>query len=164
MKSFKSVHNVQSIQVKCDLREPTWCSMFKIDRCSMYPGSLPLIFNGSVPGHEKLFNVRRCSMYTGVQFDRFHCSFLSICYRQLSVDILPAFTVVITIMRIENCLWYECNTMINMYFKMQCDVMYFIDWAHGAQNSRYIQKGENGIYMYEINRHSNKKHDNERLN
>ena len=40
----------------------------------MYPGSLPLIFNGSVPGHEKLFNVRRCSMYTGVQFDRFHCT------------------------------------------------------------------------------------------
>ena len=39
----------------------------------MYPGNLPLIFNGSVPGHEKLFNVRRCSMYTGVQFDRFHC-------------------------------------------------------------------------------------------
>ena len=39
----------------------------------MYPGSLPLIYNGSVPGHEKLFNVRRCSMYTGVQFDRFHC-------------------------------------------------------------------------------------------
>ena len=33
----------------------------------MYPGSLPLIFNGSVPGHEKLFNVRRCSMYAGVQ-------------------------------------------------------------------------------------------------
>ena len=23
----------------------------------MYPGSLPLIFTGSVPGHEKLFNV-----------------------------------------------------------------------------------------------------------
>ena len=41
----------------------------------MYPGSLPLIFNGSVPGHEKLFNVRRCSMYAGVQFDRFHCNF-----------------------------------------------------------------------------------------
>ena len=40
----------------------------------MYPGRLPLIFNGSVPGHEKLFNVRRCSMYTGVQFDRFHCT------------------------------------------------------------------------------------------
>ena len=35
----------------------------------MYPGSLPLMFNGSVPGHEKLFNVRRCLMYTGVQFD-----------------------------------------------------------------------------------------------
>ena len=49
--------------------------MFKIDRCSMYPGSLPLIFNGSVPGHEKMFNVRRCSMYTGVQLDRFHCSY-----------------------------------------------------------------------------------------
>ena len=31
----------------------------------MYPGSLPLIFNGSVPGHKTLFNVRRCSMYTG---------------------------------------------------------------------------------------------------
>ena len=41
----------------------------------MYPGSLPLIFNGSVPGHEKVFNVRRCSMYTGVQFDRFHCTY-----------------------------------------------------------------------------------------
>ena len=27
----------------------------------MYPGSLPLIFNGSVPGHEKLFN------FAGVQ-------------------------------------------------------------------------------------------------
>ena len=40
----------------------------------MYPGSLPLKINGSVPGHEKLFNVRRCSMYTGVQFDRFHCT------------------------------------------------------------------------------------------
>ena len=40
----------------------------------MYPGSLPLIFNGSVPGHKKLFNVHRCSMYTGVQFDRFHCT------------------------------------------------------------------------------------------
>ena len=40
----------------------------------MYPGSPPLILNGSVPGHEKLFNVRRCSMYTGVQFDRFHCN------------------------------------------------------------------------------------------
>ena len=36
----------------------------------MYPGSLPLIFNESVPGHEILSNVRRCSMYTGVQFDR----------------------------------------------------------------------------------------------
>ena len=41
----------------------------------MYSGSLPLIFNGSVPGHEKVFNVRRCSMYTGVQFDRFHCMY-----------------------------------------------------------------------------------------
>ena len=51
----------------------------------MYPGSLPLIFNGSVPGHEKSFNVRRCSMYTGVQFDRFHCtSFL--CHHKLSVN------------------------------------------------------------------------------
>ena len=39
----------------------------------MYTGSLSLIFDGSVPGHEKMFNVRRCSMYTGVQFDRFHC-------------------------------------------------------------------------------------------
>ena len=29
----------------------------------MYPGSLPLIFNGSVPGHEKLLNVRRCSIW-----------------------------------------------------------------------------------------------------
>ena len=40
----------------------------------MYPGSLPLIFNGSmsVPG-QKIFNVRRCTMYTGVQFGRFHC-------------------------------------------------------------------------------------------
>ena len=44
----------------------------------MYPGSLPLIFNGSVPGHEKLFNVRRCSMYTGVHFDRFHCIYIYI--------------------------------------------------------------------------------------
>ena len=43
--------------------------IFKVDRCSMYPGSLPLIFNGSVPGHEKLFNVRRCSMYTDVHSD-----------------------------------------------------------------------------------------------
>ena len=51
-----------------------WCSMFKIDRCSMYPGSLPFIFNGSLPGNEKVFNVRRCSMYTGVQFGRFHCT------------------------------------------------------------------------------------------
>ena len=74
VKSFKSVQNVQSRQVKCGLREQIWCSMFKVDRCSMYTGSLPLIFNGSVPGHEKLFNVRRCSMYTGVQFDRFHCT------------------------------------------------------------------------------------------
>ena len=40
----------------------------------MYPGSVPFIFNGSVPGHKKMFNVRRCSMYTGVQFDRFHCT------------------------------------------------------------------------------------------
>ena len=46
----------------------------------MYPGSLPLIFNGSVPGHEKLFNVRRCSMYTGVQFDRFHCIYKVTCH------------------------------------------------------------------------------------
>ena len=44
----------------------------------MYPGSLPLIFNGSVPGHEKLFNVRSCLMYTGVQFDRFHCIYIYI--------------------------------------------------------------------------------------
>ena len=42
----------------------------------MYPGSLPLIFHGSVPGHEKLFNVRRSSMYTGDQFDRFHSIFI----------------------------------------------------------------------------------------
>ena len=42
----------------------------------MYPGSLPLIFNRSVPGLENLFNERRCSMYIGVQFDRFHCSLL----------------------------------------------------------------------------------------
>ena len=34
---------------------------------------MPMIFNWSVPGQEKLFNVRRCTMYTGVQFDRFHC-------------------------------------------------------------------------------------------
>ena len=46
--------NVQSRQVKCGLREHIWCSMFKIDRCSMYPGSLQLNSNGSVPGHEKL--------------------------------------------------------------------------------------------------------------
>ena len=43
----------------------------------MYPGSLPLILNGSVPGHEQLFNVRRCSMYTGVQFGRFHCIYMN---------------------------------------------------------------------------------------
>ena len=43
----------------------------------MYPGSLQLIFNGSVPAHEKLFNVRRCSIYTGVQLDRFHCSLVT---------------------------------------------------------------------------------------
>ena len=43
----------------------------------MYPGSLPLIFNGSLPGNEKVFNVRRCSMYTGVQFGRFHCIYIS---------------------------------------------------------------------------------------
>ena len=73
VKSFKSADNVQSRQVKCGPREQIWCSMFKIDRCSMYPGSLPLIFNGSLPGHEKVFNVGRCSMYTGVQFGRFHC-------------------------------------------------------------------------------------------
>ena len=47
----------------------------KVDRCSMFPGSLPLIFNGSVPRHEQLFNVRWCSMYIGVQFGRFHCTF-----------------------------------------------------------------------------------------
>ena len=47
--------------------------MFRVDRCSLYPGSLPLIFNGSVPGHKKVFNVRRCSLYAGVQFGRFHC-------------------------------------------------------------------------------------------
>ena len=76
MKRLKSVHDVQCIQVKCGLREQIWCSMFKIDRCSMYPGSLPLIFNGNLPGNEKLFNVRRCSMYTGVQFGRFHCTIL----------------------------------------------------------------------------------------
>ena len=52
---FKSVQNVQSRHVKCGLREQICCSMFKVDRCSMYPGSLPLIFNGSVPGHEKLY-------------------------------------------------------------------------------------------------------------
>ena len=50
----------------------------------MYPGSLPLIFNGGVPGHEKLFNVRRCSMYTGVQFDRFHCVYIYTLYSQMS--------------------------------------------------------------------------------
>ena len=48
---------------KAGLREQIWCSMFKVDRCSMYPGSLPWIFNGSVPGHEKLFNVHRCSIW-----------------------------------------------------------------------------------------------------
>ena len=73
---LQNVQNVQSGQVKCGLGEHIWCSMFKVDRCSMYPSSLPLIFNGSVPGHEKLFNVRRCSMYTGVQFDRFHCTMI----------------------------------------------------------------------------------------
>ena len=52
--------------------------MFKVDRCSMYPGSLPLIFNESLPGDEKVFNVRRCSLYTGVQFDRFHCIYIDI--------------------------------------------------------------------------------------
>ena len=41
----------------------------------MYPGSLPLISNGSMPGHEKLFNVHRCSMYTGFQFGKFHCTY-----------------------------------------------------------------------------------------
>ena len=75
VKSFKPVQNVQSRLVKCGLREIIWCSMFKVDRCSMYPGSLPLIFNGSVPRHGKLINVRRCSMYTGVQLDRFHCRY-----------------------------------------------------------------------------------------
>ena len=30
----------------------------------MYPGSLPLILNGSVPGYEKFL----CSMYAGVQY------------------------------------------------------------------------------------------------
>ena len=77
VKKFKSVKNVQSRQVKCGLREQIWCSMFKVDRCSMYPGSLPLISNESVPGHKQLFNVHRCSMYTGVQFDRFHCTLIS---------------------------------------------------------------------------------------
>ena len=43
-------------------------------RCSRNTGSFPLISNGSVPGHEKLFFVRRCSMYTGVQFGSFHCA------------------------------------------------------------------------------------------
>ena len=47
----------------------------------MYPGSLPLIFNGSLPGHEKVFNVRRCSLYTGVQFDRFHCIYIMLYIR-----------------------------------------------------------------------------------
>ena len=50
----------------------------------MYPGSLPLILNGSVPGHEKLINVRRCSMYTGVQFNRFHCIYIYI-YRHINL-------------------------------------------------------------------------------
>ena len=66
VKSFKSVQNVQSRQVKCGLREQIWCSMFKVDRCPMYTGSLTLIFKGSVPGHEKMSNVRRCSMLTQV--------------------------------------------------------------------------------------------------
>ena len=49
--------------------EKIWCLMFKVDRCSMYPGSLPLISNGSVPGHGKtvqctqVFNVHRCSIW-----------------------------------------------------------------------------------------------------
>ena len=82
VKSFKSVQDVQCRQVKCGLQEQIWCSMFKVDRCSMYSGSLPLISNGSVPGHEKLFNVCRYSLYTGVQFGRFHCiySFFSLVY------------------------------------------------------------------------------------
>ena len=50
----------------------------------MYPGSPPLIFNGSVPGHEKMFNVRRFSMYTGVQFDRFCCIEVNECIQCLS--------------------------------------------------------------------------------
>ena len=50
----------------------------------MYPGSLSLTFNGSLPGHEKVFNVRRCSMYTGVQFGRFHCIYIYI--YQLLID------------------------------------------------------------------------------
>ena len=80
VKNFKSVQNVQSRLVKCGLWEQIWCSMFKVDRCSIYPGSLPWIFNGSVPGHEQLLNVRRCSMYTGVQFDRFHCIWASVSF------------------------------------------------------------------------------------
>ena len=47
----------------------------------MYPGSLPLIFNGIVPGHEKVFNICRCSMYTGVQFDRY-----IYIYKQVNLD------------------------------------------------------------------------------
>ena len=88
-KSFKSVQNVQIRQVKCGLREQIWCPMFKVDRCSMYPGSLPLISNGNVPGHEKLFNVRRCSMYTGVQFDRFHCILHTTCYMCFNCNMFP---------------------------------------------------------------------------
>ena len=57
----------------------------------MYPGSLPLISNWSLPGHEKLFNVRRCSMYTGVQLDRFHCSMLGIARVSHSLVTTPAF-------------------------------------------------------------------------
>ena len=66
VKSFKSVQNVQSRQVKCGLQEQIWCSMFKVDRCSMYLGSLPLIFNGSVPGHENVY-ILKC-MYISVNF------------------------------------------------------------------------------------------------
>ena len=57
----------------------------------MYPGSLPLIFNGSVPGHEILFNVRRCSMYTGVHFDRFHCISISTEYKNTRIRGSPLF-------------------------------------------------------------------------
>ena len=46
---LQNVQNVQSRQVKCGLGEQIWCSIFKVDRYSMYPGSLPLTFNGSVP-------------------------------------------------------------------------------------------------------------------